>query len=297
MQGQISKGSFSVCEFLASWRDVIAMFAPARELDMMAESLGSRSEPDENVLKTLVVSSSICRILFKQAALKSGYNSWIKRIKSDLDALVHNDMNEDDIANFRTVHKHEAASLENAGIDAFEVLNMELAFLTSIMEHKRRALSDEWRLPLVALLTTIVVSNGQVDRFAWERMAWGDSVVVEAMTTLRAPAWFVNKTQPLRRQVNRILEGVDSLSQMKKVLQPHVNNLLEAHPDFELDLKWLNDHSGPVVREMAHGMMLDCMTGFPHNNDSNPAVARNTPATCVAQLQAYTRTYLMCVSF
>lgn len=172
---------------------------------------------------------------------------------------------------------------------------MELNYVTVNMDHKRKVLSDKWRLPLVALQTTIAVSNGQVDSHPWEKMVWQDSIIMETMRTLKAPESFVRGIRPLRRQVCRILTGVETISQMKKVLAPHVKNLLVSYPDFELDIKFLYDCAEPVIREVAQSLMLKPMPQIPSAGGSSDS-RKVTLGECLTQLQAWCVCVCVCLT-
>lgn len=279
MRVQLAKGSFSTLEFLESWLDVLAMFAPEAQLITMKDALTHKTEVNDSCLRQLLGASGVCRALFAKEGMKAGYRSWLVRVKADLESLVHNELEEQEILNYKQVHRTESGNLEAAGISSFEQLSMACDFLGNMMSKMRLALSDEWRLPSIALLTTVAVSNNQVDRVPWEVMAFGeDEQVVDHMSSLAVPASYCKQMGAVRKQVNRLLDGVTGLPQMEKALAPHVKGLLDTYPDFELDLHWLKHHAQPVVQEKAHSLILGM---FPDHDKVGM-----TEKMCHAKLQA-----------
>lgn len=111
----------------------------------MTESLQNKTDINEDALNKLFKVSCIFRTILKKDGLKIGYKAWQKRIKSDMEAIIHNMLVEQEIANFNAIHKAECESLEVSGIHAFEVLSMELDFLGTRMLKPRHGLSDEYK--------------------------------------------------------------------------------------------------------------------------------------------------------
>ena len=81
--------------------------------------------------------------MLKKDGLELGYKSWQKRVKNDLESVVHNMLNEQEITNFNEIHKAECESLEVSGVHSFEVLSLELDFMGTRMLKQRHGLSCE----------------------------------------------------------------------------------------------------------------------------------------------------------
>ena len=254
---QINKGSYSVLEILENCEGVLKLFGEEGALKSVTDSMRENQPPDEEALHKLLKCSIIFRSLLKKEGLRIGYKAWQARITTDLEGCLHNELNPVEIKNYTTIHRQECAALEASGIDPFEVLDMKISFLGTPMAKPRHALSDEYKKPMDALITTVSVSNGHTPRLPWEIQAFEESAeIVEGLSSLRAPESYIKAMTSARKQVCRLLQGIGSIEKMIKTLTPHVKGILQVYPQFDLEWHWLRFHAKDVIIERAHDSIL-----------------------------------------
>ena len=109
-----------------------------------------------------------------------------------------------------------------------------------------------------ALLTTVAVSNNQTVRTPYETLVFGSSEeIIEGVTSLKVPESIAQKMTRTRKQVCRLLEGVQGLEKMQKTLAPHIKGILQVYPQFDLDWHWLKHHAKECLVNRAHDSILD----------------------------------------
>ena len=223
----------------------------------MTESLQNKSEINEDALQKLMRMSCIFRTILKKEGLKLAYNSWKKRLKNDVENVMHNMLCEKEIASYLEIHKAECENLEASGIHCFEVLGMDLDFLGARMVKRRHGLACEYKKPVDALLATVAASNNQTVRTPWEVLCYGETgEIVEGMSSLEVPERYVTPMTRTRNQVVRLLEGVETLDKMVKVLAPHIKGIIQIYPAFDIDWHWLKHHAKEVLANQAHDSIL-----------------------------------------
>ena len=202
--------------WLRNKKAVLSLFAAEEHLDNAIAANGNFQEVPEDI-REIVKSSLTGTCLFKNDWLACARALYIQDVNQHLFDLEHNDFDEAEIDNFKTLMSQKVAVLKSQG---HRRLKWELdgtIFCQPIRVNMDDP-DDEWNHRLNSRVKTILVNSGEVEPLWYEKVLFQDKSLPGVPTFLKVPSVLVEPILRARATAADLLEGVEDMGIAVKVL-------------------------------------------------------------------------------
>ena len=244
--------------FLRARRSELQMFIDMKVATDVEQALADGNDPDPAHITLLGKQSLIGSELFTAEAMKQESALFVQDCKSRLFELEQLDFDIEELATFRTLMMAQADGLDDAIWKQFDARELALDFLNGEVKGQSSSPNCDWSGRLEARAKTIGVSNGQIQRTAWEAHLFGaDQAIPNIPTALELPESMIYDMKNGRDHINKVIgTGWQSTHRMKQTVRQHSEQWLKMDPSAWMDIYFLEEvFEGKMAEKMESCMM------------------------------------------
>ena len=240
--------------------DTLALFMEKADLDevlkcIRADCIHIPVGPLSRVLR----SSSIGEALFSDYARLLDFAVFVNTINARLDDLEHLDFKEDDVVSFKNIMRSTASNLKLHGQKTFDKKACELQFFGQACELVLACPDDEWSFRLAARVKTAAMNGRILTLLPWEQLILECGALPGVRENCMVPRSLLKDAANCRDACNHFLNGVNTISDMRRICSHHSKSLLALDRTFTLELTFLDCHAEKRLADLVLAQALNML--------------------------------------
>ena len=246
--------------FAQTYRFGLLYWADAADFDIVVSAQKNGTTPNLASLRRIMIACATFRSMFAEVNKRSAYKMFLEIIKEWMKHLVDLNFEEGEISSFTRQMAVEICTLQKMGVATYNKKKSIIEFLLEELETILSDLNDEHYFRMIAIMKLIAISNGQTDRFVWEKVIHGETdKIVGVPETVLVPEYYLNIIQNGREQVKDNTSHCKTLRDYQISWEANARTILQADRTLVLDKLYLDVHAEPKLKEQLRTKTLEAL--------------------------------------